>query len=39
MVAGVIRDFIAVYRLYRNHHPRGYALRQAWNIAVRAIPF
>ena len=30
----MLRDFIAVYRLYRAHHPRRYALKTAWRIAV-----
>lgn len=34
-----LRDFLAVYRLYRNHHSFTYAVRQAWNISVRAMPF
>lgn len=34
-----LRDFIRVYRLYAGHHPRGYALRIAWGIAVRGLPF
>lgn len=32
-------DFLAVYRLYRRHHARTYALRMAWDIAVRRAPF
>lgn len=32
-------DFIEVYRLYRRHHPRRYALRRAWGIAFQGIPF
>jgi hypothetical protein len=35
----MIRTFIATYRLYRIVHNRRYALRTAWRIAVRGIPF
>jgi hypothetical protein len=34
----MIREFLAVYRLYR-WHSRAYALRAAWRIAVRGVPF
>jgi len=30
----MLREFIAVYRLYRKAHPAGYALKTAWRIAV-----
>jgi hypothetical protein len=32
-------DFVEVYRLYRRHHPRPYALRRAWGIAFQSLPF
>ena len=35
----MIRELLAVYRLYRAHHPRRYALSTAWRIAVRQVPF
>jgi hypothetical protein len=35
----VIRRFVSIYRLYREYHPPLYALRTAWRIAVRGIPF
>lgn len=34
-----IAEFVQVYRLYRNHHPRLYALRLAYDIAFRGLPF
>ena len=34
-----MREFIDVYRLYRITHSRRYALRTAWNIVVRGLPF
>lgn len=33
-----LRDFVQVYRLYR-HHSTRYALRRAYEIAFRGIPF
>ena len=30
----MLRDFIAVYRLYRKAHGRRYSLTTAWRIAV-----
>ena len=35
----VIRTFVELYRLYRRHHPRRYALRRAWGIAVSGQDF
>ena len=35
----MLREFIAVYRLYRKVHPAGYALKTAWRIAVQGVPF
>ena len=35
----IIRQFVAVYRLYAKHHPRGFALRTAYNVAIRGLPF
>ena len=32
-------DFIAVYRLYRQAHPRAYAARIAYGIAFKELPF
>ena len=34
----MLREFVAVYRLYR-WHSRRYALAAAFRIAVRGIPF
>lgn len=34
-----LRDFFAVYRLYRHHHSRRYALARAWGIAFHGLPF
>lgn len=34
-----LRDFFATYRLYRNHHPRAYALASAYRIAIKNQPF
>ena len=33
------REFVNVYRLYRQCHPRRYALATAWRIAVLGVPF
>jgi hypothetical protein len=33
------RDFINVYRLYKRFQPRSYAIKAAWRIAVRGLPF
>ena len=30
----MIREFIGIYRLYRQAHPVSYALKTAWRIAV-----
>lgn len=35
----MLREFVTVYRLYRRFHPPGYALRMAWDIGVRRLPF
>jgi len=32
-------EFIKVYRLYRRHHPRRYALRIAYGCAFQELPF
>jgi len=37
-VTAMLREFIAVYRLYR-WHGRAYAARMAWRIAVQGCPF
>jgi len=29
-----LREFVAVYRLYRVAHPVSYSLKRAWTIAV-----
>lgn len=34
-----LREFLDVYRLYRIHHDRVYALRSAYRIAIQGIPF
>ncbi len=34
-----LRDFVAVYRLYRSHNPRKHALMSAYRIAVLHLPF
>lgn len=34
-----LRDFVGMYRMYRNHHTAAYAARQAWRIVVRGLPF
>jgi hypothetical protein len=33
-----MKEFITVYRLYRNHG-RMYALKTAWRIAIQGVPF
>ena len=35
----MIREFLAVYRLYRACHGAAYSLRTAWRIAVRRVDF
>jgi len=35
----MIRELLAVYRLYRAAHSRRYAAVTAWRIAVRGLPF
>jgi hypothetical protein len=32
-------ELLAVYRLYRRHHPRAYAAKRAWNIVIQGSPF
>jgi len=34
-----LRYAIDIYRLYRVHHPAAYALRMAWDIGLRKLPF
>lgn len=34
-----ITEFLQVYRLYSQHNPRMYALRIAYGIAFRGLPF
>jgi hypothetical protein len=34
-----LRNFIAIYRLYRAHNPRKYALQSAYRIAIQRLPF
>ena len=34
-----LKDFIALYRLYRVKHPRIYALKRAYDIAFTNLPF
>lgn len=34
-----LSDFFSTYRLYRRAHPRIYALKSAWRIAVTGLPF
>jgi hypothetical protein len=35
----MIREFLAVYRLYRKAHGPRYSLLTAWRIAVHKLPF
>jgi hypothetical protein len=35
----MLREFIAIFRLYRRHHPMRYALSRAWGIAVKGQDF
>ena len=34
-----MRNFIAVYLMYRRCHSPLYALKSAWGITVRGLPF
>ena len=34
-----LREFINIYRIYAQHHPRLYALRIAYGVAFKALPF
>jgi len=34
-----LKDFVSLYRLYRKHHGRGYALQRAWQIGFKGYPF
>ena len=34
-----IKEFIAVYRLYKRHNTRRYAARIAYGVAFRGLPF
>lgn len=34
-----LRDFVAVFRLYRRAHKPLYAARIAWSVAVNKTPF
>ena len=34
-----IREFFAVYRMYRRFHPAPYALARAWGITFQSLPF
>ena len=34
-----LRDFLAVYRLYRQAHPVSYSITTAWRITVQGLPF
>jgi hypothetical protein len=34
-----LREFIQVYRLYRQRHGRRYSLRIAWGCSFRQLPF
>lgn len=34
-----LRNFVAVYRLYRAHNPRKHALMSAYRIAIQKCPF
>lgn len=34
-----VREFIGVYRLYRQCHSPAYALRMAYGITVKQLPF
>jgi hypothetical protein len=35
----LLREFLAVYWLYRAAHGRIYATKTAWRIAVQGVPF
>lgn len=34
-----IADFYRLYKMYRKHHPRRYALERAYQIAFIGLPF
>lgn len=34
-----LHEFMSLYRLYRKHHPRRYALERAYQIAFTGLPF
>ena len=34
-----LAEFLALYRAYRKFHPRRYALRIAYGIAFKNLPF
>ena len=34
-----LTEFVQVYRLYRNHHNPAYAMRIAYGIVFRNLPF
>lgn len=34
-----LREFWSVYRLYARHNPHSYALRIAYGIAFKGLPF
>ncbi len=34
-----LRHFVSIYRLYAQHNPRRYALRIAYGMAFKGLPF
>ena len=34
-----LRDFLSLYRIYRAHHSRAYAMRIAYGCAFKGLPF
>ena len=34
-----IKEFFALYRMYRRFHPRRYALQRAYEISTGIVPF
>lgn len=35
----MIREFVQLFRQYRRYHSAAYALKSAWRIAVKGVPF
>ena len=38
-IAWKLREFVAVYRLYRQHNTRRYSARIAYGCAFQGLPF